>query len=51
VRLQYAAYRQFFDYLVYFLSALHATPVADDPTHTIDNLLSLFTDWCQPHMR
>ena len=51
VRLQYAAYRQFFDYLVYFLSALHATPVADDPTHTIDNLLSLFTDWCRPHMR
>jgi hypothetical protein len=51
VRLQYAAYRQFFDYLVYFLSVLHATPVADDPTHTIDNLLSLFTDWCQPHMR
>ena len=51
VRLQYAAYRQFFDYLVYFLTVLQATPVADDPTQTIDNLLSLFTDWCQPHMR
>jgi hypothetical protein len=51
VRLQYAAYRQFFDYLIYFLAELQRSPIDGDVTPTIDNLLSLFTDWCRPHMR
>jgi hypothetical protein len=51
VRLQYAAYRQFFDYLVYFLTVLQQTPADADVHATIDNLISLFTDWCPPHLR
>ena len=51
VRLQYAAYRQFFDYMIYFLAELQRSPIDGDVTPTIDNLLSLFTDWCRPHMR
>ena len=51
VRLQYAAYRQFFDYVMYFLAELQRIPSDGDVTPTIDNLLSLFTDWCRPHMR
>lgn len=51
VRLQYAAYRQFFDYMMYFLAELQRIPSDGDVTPTIDNLLSLFTDWCRPHMR
>ena len=51
VRLQYAAYRQFFDYLVYFFNVLHLTPADSDVNSAIDNLISLFTDWCPPHLR
>ena len=51
VRLQYAAYRQFFDYLVYFFTVLHHTPADSDIHSAIDNLVSLFTDWCPPHLR
>ncbi|MFM2309462.1 MAG: hypothetical protein RLY87_1583 [Chloroflexota bacterium] len=51
VRLQYAAYRQFFDYLVFFLTMLQQTPADAQVDATIDNLISLFTDWCPPHLR
>ena len=51
VRLQYATYRQFFDYVVYFFTMLHQMP-ADGDVHTmLEHLISLFTDWCPPHLR
>lgn len=53
-QLDLAAFRQYFDYMVYILSEIYA------PTHTeqaraahIDNLLSLFDErnWIQPHLK
>ncbi len=51
IRLQYAAYRQFFDYLVFFLTVLQGIPADEDASFAADNVLSLFTDWCPPHLR
>lgn len=50
-RLQYAAYRQFFDYFTYILDTFTRIPPRHDSSAATANLLSLFTDWCPPHLR
>lgn len=50
-RLQYAAYRQFFDYFAYILDMISRAPDDTSAAEATANLLSLFTDWCPPHLR
>lgn len=51
IRIQYAVYRQFFDYFTYILEMIARIPADVDASAATANLLSLFTDWCPPHMR
>jgi thiamine kinase-like enzyme len=48
-QLQLAAYRQYFDYMVFILCEIYLSPASVDRQPHIDNLLSLFdeTNWIQ----